>query len=521
MARILVIYNREPTSNWRSTYQSHLRSLESNSPHDFRYLNVALDRMPRYIRSYQPDLVVFHYTFLAVRTREELFDRACSLIAHLADLSCPKALIPHDEQYRPDLLCRVVRDFGVTHVFTPASQPQWSQIYADVDFEAITFTNVLTGYIDEKTVAAYSARGADGHERRIDLGYRSWSIRASHGRHGKLKHDIGRVFASRAQAHDVAADISSRREDAFLGKNWFEFLLACKYTLGVEGGSSILDWDGSYAACSAGMAASSPDTSFEEIEAACFPGVDGTFDYRIIGPRHFEAVITRTCQVLVDGDYSGIFQAGVHYIPVKRDFSDVDEVLEVVREDALRAVMVERAYHDIVESGRWTYKAFADTVLTATLGEHVAAAGSLETVSRAAMNGRAAIYRLEELWWRVIAALELGWAQLARGVTARLLTLWYAAHHRWSLVWLAVQRWWFEGGVGEFWWKLRHLRSRPLRESIRDGLVSVFGEERMWRVTASVRNLMRRLRRLEPVDPGPYVPTAAEVERRERRAGRS
>lgn len=66
--------------------------------------------------------------------------------------------------------------------------------------------------------------------------------------------------------------------------------------------------------------------------------------------------MTRTCQVLLEGAYNGIFEPWRHYIPVKRDYSNVDEVLRALQDDKLVDRIAEQAYQDIVASGRWSYQ---------------------------------------------------------------------------------------------------------------------------------------------------------------------
>lgn len=369
MARILVVYYRSPTIDWRSTYESHVKSLEHYSDHDCLYLNIARSRIPRYLASFRPDLIVFHYTLLAWRQRPDDFRALVERISYLAHAECPKALIPHDEQSRSDLICWFARRLNVTHVFTPAPPHEWPRVYEGLDLDAVTFESVLTGYVDDSEVRRIGCDRDDGPDRPIDVGYRSWSIRPSFGRHGALKGTIGLVFQERAPQAELVADISLRPEDAFFGDSWIEFLQHCKYTLGVEGGSSIFDRDGSIAERTAKFTSAHPGATFEEIEDACFPGMDGGFDYRLLGPRHFEAIMTRTCQVLLEGDYQGVLRPSEHYIELKRDFGNLDEVLERMKSDTERAQIVERAYADIVASGEYSYSRLAETLVRTTLGQ--------------------------------------------------------------------------------------------------------------------------------------------------------
>ena len=51
---------------------------------------------------------------------------------------------------------------------------------------------------------------------------------------------------------------------------------------------------------------------------------DHNYSYRTISPRHFEAAAFRICQVLFEGEYSGVLQPMVHYVPLKKDFSNFE-----------------------------------------------------------------------------------------------------------------------------------------------------------------------------------------------------
>jgi len=82
----------------------------------------------------------------------------------------------------------------------------------------------------------------------------------------------------------------------------------------------------------------------------------------MLTPRHFEACITRTCQILLEGSYNGVFQPWRHYIPLKNDYSNLDEVFEALADDNLVDRIADQAYEDIVASGKWSYRTFVREV---------------------------------------------------------------------------------------------------------------------------------------------------------------
>lgn len=365
--RVLIVYYRALHQQWLPTYMHSLRAFEAYSNHECIYLNAARGSVPQFVVGSEPDLVIFHYTLLLRRQWPDEFRDLLARVDFTRGMRCPKAFIAQDEQVRMDLLNTFVGDFGITHIFSPAPPSTWPTVYREVDRSKVSFHSILNGYMDEGTLRRVAGRARRHHSRPVDIGYRSWHMQPFYGRHGQLKQVIGQVVSERAPVYGLVTDISGEYKDALWGDRWFDFLLDCKYTIGVEGGCSVFDWDGSVAARTLEYVSGHPDASFDEIEAACFPGLDGKFEFYTLSPRHLEAIMTRTCQILVEGTYGGILQPGLHYIELKRDLSNVDEVLQLVKDDQLREGIVERAYRDVVESGAYTFEVFANQVLGESL----------------------------------------------------------------------------------------------------------------------------------------------------------
>jgi hypothetical protein len=156
--------------------------------------------------------------------------------------------------------------------------------------------------------------------------------------------------------------VSTDDADVLSGDNWYRFLLRCRTTLGVEGGASVLDRDGSICVRTRDWVREHPQATFEQVRDACFPGQDGLLSLFAIGPRHLEACATRTCQLLVEGQYQGVLRAGQDYLPIRRDFSNLREVLRAIGDDALVRRVAESAWQRVVASGRYTYAGFVRDV---------------------------------------------------------------------------------------------------------------------------------------------------------------
>lgn len=365
MFNILICYYGEYPA--RISNIDHLYSFGRYSGQRCFYLDVGVQRIPQYLLEIPFDLIIFHTNFLSARWDLHIFQRIVEKVRPLINSSAIKIALPQDEFFYTSVVCDFINEFGIEHVFSVAPPSEWRKIYRTVDFEKVKFHLVLTGYLDRRTLARINRAAKAVHERDLEIGYRAWRAEPWLGRHGFLKTRLAEIFQHESAARGIGADISTRAEDTLHGDAWYEFLFRCKYTIGVEGGASILDWDGSIRERTNTFVAQHPGATFDEIEAACFPGMEGSLSLFAISPRHLEACATKTCQVLIEGDYNGALTAGNHYIELKRDFSNIEEVFSTLKDDRLRATIIENAYRDVVESGQYHYENFVAQILDTSL----------------------------------------------------------------------------------------------------------------------------------------------------------
>jgi hypothetical protein len=362
LGAILVLYHSR-LAPVRPAIADHLFSFRRYGGRPCIYVNLAVRSVPSWIGRLDIDLVVLHTILLSDRWQPDDFRDVALRMRPLRSVRAPVVALPQDEFINTDVLVEVLADLRVDHVFSCAPEEEWPAIYGPLMARGTGVSRVLPGYLEPSTVSRIEALAAAAADRDIDIGYRAWRPKPWLGRFGMRKGWIADAFTEAGRAAGLRTDISLEPGDTLVGDDWFRFLLRCRYTIGVESGAGILDRDGRIRACSDDYVARRPAATFEEVEAHCFPGLDGNLRLRTISPRHLEACATRTPQILVEGAYSGILEAGRHFIPVREDLSDVAEVVASVRDGDGHREMVERAYDDIVASGRFGYGAFVQTIL--------------------------------------------------------------------------------------------------------------------------------------------------------------
>ncbi len=148
-------------------------------------------------------------------------------------------------------------------------------------------------------------------------------------------------------------------------REWSALLKSWKGTVGAESGTYFLEsYDRTERAVRAYLRRR-PRTRFEELKERFFadrPQVSG----KAISSRHFEPMGTKTCQILLEGDYNGILRPEEHYVAVRKDLSNVEEAVRRFRDDAYRRRIADRAYEYAMTEH--TYGHRVDQVLDAALG---------------------------------------------------------------------------------------------------------------------------------------------------------
>lgn len=329
----------------------HIAALTKLSRHDVHPFN-PIDRpgSSRLLHLGEFDVIVIHYTIVPTVGRylpPELAER----IARFAGL---KIQFLQDEYRRVNAIASKTREIGVEVLYTCIPSPVREQVYGP-RLPGITTITTLPGLVPDELVGRSVP---PTHERPVDVGYRARDVPYWLGRVGREKVEIGSGFQERAGRYGLRCDISSSEKRRIYGEAWNRFLASCKATLGTTSGASILDTDGSIETQVREYLVRRPDADFEEVESAILAQYEGNGTISVASPRLFEAAALRTAMILFPGDYSGVVQPNVHYIPLERDFSNMDRVVEKLRDAKLCEELTRNAYDDLVASGRYSLSTF-------------------------------------------------------------------------------------------------------------------------------------------------------------------
>ena len=111
--------------------------------------------------------------------------------------------------------------------------------------------------------------------------------------------------------------------------------------------------------------------SQEDVKQRFFAAVDWRVVIDTVSPRTFEAAAFRCTLVQHEGGYAEILDPERHYIRVRRDYSNIQDVVDRMRDRAYCQHLAENTYRDLIASRLYSYQTFAaqfDRRLTAHIG---------------------------------------------------------------------------------------------------------------------------------------------------------
>ena len=347
-----VIYS--PYDLHTNTVREHVEGFSEIEDFDFSYIPVT--QLPGKKGFGDFDGIINHYS-VRLAFPDSLPSKYLSM---LDKYSGKKIFFLQDEYDNTENVRKLLDKLQPELVFTCVPNKNIDLVYPKGRFSKTIFQNVLTGF-------AYSPNqvekfGKPYELRSIDIGYRGRFIGNRYGKLGFDKWWLGeRVSELLSARDDINFDISSEESTRIYGEDWLLFLGNCKATLASESGSNVFDWDGSLRSISD----RNPNMPFEVFSRRYLIGREDHEIMNQISPRIFEAAAVGTLLILLEGGYSDILVPWVHYLPLKRDFSNFEEILSILKDAAKVNLITTGAYRHLISSQKFSRTSyFSEIALT-------------------------------------------------------------------------------------------------------------------------------------------------------------
>lgn len=292
--------------------------------------------------------------FDAIVVLHSAFSNACylrgGLLRAVARVRAPKAyFIGNEYKLMPEKMA-FAETLGVDLLVTMNPDPEAQAMYRERLGCAVAC--IPSAGLDAEVFYPRTARG----RRPVDIGYRGddapWYL-------GHREREEVVEWARRtSETHGLHVDVSLDPADRLAGPAWPDFLDRCRSQVGTEAGADYFELDGSTRERVLAFRAQNSEATFDDVREVVFAGRQPRARGRMISGRNVEAAATKTVQILLEGSYSGYFEPGVHYIPLRKDFSNGDEAIATMQDDNAAARIADAAYE--VAQAEFRYQVLLD-----------------------------------------------------------------------------------------------------------------------------------------------------------------
>lgn len=346
-----------------STIHEHISAFKKYSSNNFQFMPAVAhgwscsdEELSQQINLSIFDVLVVHYS-VRVSTPNHLSEPVAKEIERFRGL---KILFIQDEYDTPETTRKWMDRLHFDIVYSCIPPKSLELVYPTARYPTTEFLPTLTGYVPENPeIDQFAIPIAD---RQLLIAYRGRKLPFIYGTLGYEKYRIGLDVKRLANQRGLPVDIEVDDSRRIYGIDWYRFLGSARATLGTESGSNLFDFDGTIKEAIESLLRENPNLTFDQVREAAFNGAEETILMNQISPKIFEAIRLRTALVLFEGSYSSVVAPDLHFIPLKKDYSNIDDVFEKLKDTKYLEEMTARAYADVIGSGRYSYRRFVETI---------------------------------------------------------------------------------------------------------------------------------------------------------------
>jgi hypothetical protein len=353
---ILFLTNRPTENTQATTVTEYLNALHDYSIHKVHEISM-LHHFPNKIDLNRFDVVITHYSLSLGPLLYHYLGH--DLVEKLKRYRGLKAAFLQDEYREIQTYWKHINELGINLLFSCVPNEEIPKVYPFKKVPNLRVVNVLTGYVPKGLIERPVLPVA---HRPIDIGYRTRRMPFWLGRLGHEKWLIAEEFRIRAKNSGLKLDLSSREGERLYGDAWTNFVASCRVMIGVESGASIIDFDGMLEYKVEDYVAKNPNATFEDVYEKFLTQYEGSLKLHQISPRCFEAAALRTPMVLFEGEYSGVLEPDRHFLVLKKNFSNFEDIILKLRDHSLLQAMADRTYHEVALQPKWSYQSFVQNV---------------------------------------------------------------------------------------------------------------------------------------------------------------
>jgi hypothetical protein len=283
-------------------------------------------KIPDFIKKYPFDAIIMMSTFMEKIVTSKIFtNQWLSQIEFLKNCKAKKIVFSQDDYWYSEIRDKFYLEYKVSKVYSICAKNSWKELMpkyiASGGKVCRSYTTYITPYMLDlrKKVKQWN-------KRKFDIVYRTVKSPLVINEFGNIKSLIGQQLLKSLDPNKLKTDISNEPGKLIYGEKWLKFIGNSRSILGAASGSSIklrnhnvfkklLKYQKKY-----------PFHDLQSVKNAVFKYNDINKNYTMISPRNIEAAMLGVMQILTPSSYSNLLKPYVHYLPLKKNCSNIKEI---------------------------------------------------------------------------------------------------------------------------------------------------------------------------------------------------
>ena len=292
------------------------------------------------------DTIILSSTFFDRFTELKNYKWLIKHYSFLENKNSYKIGLPQDDYW-----CQEIRDEWYSRnldmIVSVFDKKQWPILYPKSIKNGLKIIRGHTIYLTPNKFK--KIEGIPFKKRENDIVYRTVGYPFFPNKFGMMKSQIGEMMYKKHQ-NDLRLDISNREKDLIFGHKWITFLSNSKAVLGSNSGSSVIVRNHKHMRDLLAQKEKYTVSDLWTFEKDFFEKSDRGYELTDISPRNIEAAMTKTLQVLIDGEYGGILRKGEDYFALNEDLSNTEELIQLLNNQKKTEKITNSCYNRIKNS---------------------------------------------------------------------------------------------------------------------------------------------------------------------------
>ena len=323
---ILVLHNMGLKDKWFKGVADIELMFPKYDKHNNYIVHNCFIKIPDFVKKYPFDAIIMMSTFMDKNVRPKIFtNQWLPQIEFLKNSKAKKIVFSQDDYWFSEIRDKFYLEYKVDIVYSVCAKNSWKEL---IPRYIASGGKVYQGYTTYITPYMLNLRKKiiRWDKRKFDVVYRAIKSPLTPNEFGNIKSLIGHLFLKSLVSNKLKTDISNEPSKLIYGEKWLRFIGNSRAILGANSGSSIklrnhnvfkrlLKYQKSY-----------PFHNLQKLKTAVFNCDDINKKFTAISPRNIEAAMLGVMQILTPGPYSNLLKPYVHYLPLKKNCSNIKEI---------------------------------------------------------------------------------------------------------------------------------------------------------------------------------------------------